>query len=189
MVKGCQRVRLSLINHTLFPPCFFPSASFAVMTSSVNKINPPPPEPERRRDYQSTAAETVMRTMQFVGKNTKEGYTLIVELEEFEAPNGYKTASVKKTLLWGEGRMKIKWSDFGFNKDQPPVWFAKTHYEAYVENAVRKLGFKPQTSGKPIQCKRASIAGYDTEIKRNAGLDYAWRQERRNVYAGMEVEA
>lgn len=128
-----------------------------------------------------------MKTASFIGVNTREGYTLIVELEEFMAENGYRTASVKKTLKWGS-RSRQKWTDFGFKKEQPPAWQAKRHYDAYVENAVKNLGFKPQISGKQIMCKRGSIAGYDTTVKRRSDLEFVWEQERQNTYAGAEMD-
>ena len=114
-------------------------------------------------------------------------YTLRVELRFYEKPNGYVSAEVKKTLRDPGHFTKQKWTDFGFTREQPPVWQAEQHFTAYVKEAQR-VGFKPtpSMSGKQILMKgRKWIEKYATDVRPRTLRD-AWRDERLNVYAGLE---
>lgn len=128
------------------------------------------------------------------GTIPSEGYILRVELRYHTTKNGYVIAEVVKSLNTGRGRA-MKWTNFGGRqsfapyRENPPVWLAKSHFEEYVKEA-KKIGFKPTPiSGKPeVRVPRKWIGKYETEVRPRTLRD-AWRDERSNAYAGMEVEA
>ncbi|MDV0444087.1 hypothetical protein [Methanorbis rubei] len=127
------------------------------------------------------------------GRISSEGYILKVELKYHTARNGYVIAEVIKTLHTGRGRV-MKWTDFGGNKsyapyeENPPVWMAEEHFKGYVAEA-KKIGFQTMISGKPeVRVHQKWIPKYQTEVRQRRSAE-AWRDERSNAYAGMEVEA
>ena len=112
-------------------------------------------------------------------------YTLSVSLRYYQKPNGYVSAEVCKTLRY-PGFRRQKWTDFGFTRQQPPVWQAEQHFDAYVKEALR-LGFKTQApAGKPVKIRRKWIEKYETTVRPRT-LQDVWRDELKNTYAGMEV--